>query len=62
MNRVRPNSNERILRLSLTEEGEALKEKALSVPQAMKGCIDLSEEELVQLKHLLDKALRKMED
>ena len=62
VNRIRPDGNERTLQLSLTAEGEALKEKALSVPQAMQGCIDLPEEELIQLKHLLDKALRKMED
>ena len=60
--RVRPDDNERKLFISLTEEGEALKEKALAVPCAMQNCIDLPEEELVQLKNLLDKALRKMEE
>ena len=59
--RIRPDNNERKLFLSLTEEGEALKDQALSVPCAMKGCIDLSQEELVQLKNLLDKALSRME-
>ena len=59
--RIRPDNNERKLFLSLTEEGEALKDQALSVSYAMKGCIDLSQEELVQIKILLDKALSRME-
>ncbi len=60
IDRVRPESNERKLFLSLTEQGERLKEKAISVPLAMRGCIDLPEDELLQLKRLLDKALIKM--
>ena len=60
--RTRPDDNERKLFLSLTEQGEALKDKAVNVPQAMQGCIALDEEELLQLKRLLDKALLKMEE
>ena len=59
--RTRPKDNERKLLLSLTKQGEELKEKALNVPLAMQGCIDLSEKELLQLKRLLDKALKRME-
>ena len=58
--RTRPDDNERRLMLSLTEAGEALRERALSVPEAMRGCIDLPPEELLQLKQLLDKALARM--
>ena len=58
--RSRPDDNERRLLLTLTEAGEALREQALSVPEAMRGCIDLPPEELLQLKHLLDKALSRM--
>jgi len=60
--RTRLDSNERKLLLTLTDEGRNLKEKALAIPQAMKGCIDLSNEELLKLKFLLDKALSGMED
>ena len=59
--RTRPEDNERTLYISLTEEGEALKEKALAVPPAMNGCIDLPMEDLIRLKELLDKALSRME-
>ena len=61
ISRMRPDDNERKLFISLTEEGEVLKEKAVTVPQAMEGCIGLDAEELIQLKYLLDKALSRME-
>ena len=58
--RARPEHNERTLMLSLTEQGAALRQRALEVPAMMKNCIDLPPEELAQLKYLLDKALAKM--
>ena len=59
--RVRQKDDERVLRVTLTEAGEALKEKALGVPAFMRDCIDLPEEELRELKKLLEKALTGME-
>ncbi len=38
-----------------------MKEKAVSIPAAMRGCIDFPEEELMQLKYLLDKTRLRME-
>lgn len=61
INRVRPDDNERKLFISLTEKGEVMKEQALDVPKAMNGCIDLPEDELKELKRLLDKAVSGME-
>ena len=61
LRRTRPEGNERTLFLTLTEQGEALRERALRVPEEMQGCIALPEEELLQLKSLLDKALLQME-
>ena len=60
INRIHPEFNENKLMISLTEQGEALKEKAVSIPQMMDGCIQLSSEELTILKKLLDKALISM--
>ena len=60
INRIRPNTNERKLFLSLTEEGEALKERAITIPDTVQGSIDLPEEDLIQLKSLLDRALIKV--
>ena len=59
--RFRPESNERKLYLSLTEKGDALREKAKAVPKAMKGCIPLPENELLLLRKLLNRALAGME-
>lgn len=60
VSRVRLESNERKLFLSLTAQGEALREKALAVPAAMQGCLDLEPEEMLLLKSLLDKAMSHM--
>ena len=59
--RERLDTNERKLFVSLTAAGEALKEKALAVPEAMGNCIPLSAEELIQLQALLKKALAGMD-
>ena len=58
--RTRPAENERVLFVTLTDAGEKLKEEAVRIPDSMKGCIDLPDEELWELKQLLDKALSKM--
>lgn len=59
--RVRPEDNERKLMISLTEKGEALKEQARSVPNDIRACIPLKDEELLALKGLLDQALAGMD-
>ena len=59
--RIRPESNERKLFLNLTSDGEALKQKALEVPYAMRDCMQMSTEELLLLRELLNKALHNME-
>ena len=60
--RIRPESNERKLFLKLTPAGKALKQKALSVPFAMQGCIRMQEQEIQTLRELLNKALLSMEN
>lgn len=62
LTRARLDGNERKLFVSLTDEGENLKKKALSVPLEMQGCLDLPHEDLIHLKVLLDKALSRMKD
>lgn len=61
IHRTRPDNNERKLFLSLTEEGEKLREKARQVPGQMQGCIPLSEDELLILRDLLKRALAGMD-
>ena len=57
INRVRPESNENKLILSLTPEGEQLKKLAIKVPSQMQGCIPLSEKDMILLRELLNRAL-----
>ena len=57
IDRTRPENNENKLFLSLTEQGDALRNEAIEIPREMNGCIPLSDEELIVLKSLLDKAL-----
>ena len=57
INRVRPESNENKLILSLTPEGEQLKNLAIKVPSQMQGCIPLSEKDMILLRELLNRAL-----
>jgi len=60
INRIRPDDNERKLLITLTEDGDALREKALGVPCKVSECLKLSAEELAQLKSLLDKMMLNM--
>lgn len=62
VNRIRPENNERKLFLSLTKEGEELKEKAKKIPEAMQGCIPLSEDDLFILRDMLNQALARMSE
>lgn len=60
ISRTRPQDNERKLLISLTDEGSDLRDRALEIPQLMEGCIDLPEEDLTELKRILNKALDRM--
>ena len=55
--RRRSEKDERILRVSITKEGEALKEQAADIPLKMGACIRLSMEEAKELYDLLYKVL-----
>ena len=55
--RSRDASDERNLRVSITDAGRRLKEEALSVPAGIAGCIHLEAEEAQTLYRLLYKLL-----
>ncbi len=57
--RSRSTGDGRVLNVSLTKQGEELKNTALSVPQGMQGCIPLSPAEAFTLYSLLYKILGK---
>ena len=57
INRCRDQDDERSLIVSLTPEGEALRERAVEVPEKMARCVRLSPDEALQLSGLLYKLL-----
>ena len=62
INKERSAEDERLLTVSLTEEGRKLKEKAIEIPATMAECMGLSDEEFEMLYKLTYKALKNMED
>lgn len=57
VNRTRSLTDERSVIISLTEEGRALRERALEVPGHIGGCIHMDGSEALELKRLLEKML-----
>ena len=62
LTRSRNQEDERALCVRISEEGEALKQKALSIPEGMRSCISLSDEEMQVLKKLLHRTLEGLEE
>lgn len=60
--RERSKIDERTLIVTLTESGKELREKAVDIPVGMRGCLKLSDEEMVQLRTMLGKILSDMGD
>ena len=61
INRIKPDGNVRKLYVTLTQEGQDLKEKAKSVPGEIQNCIPLPQEDLLMLRELLRHLLANME-
>lgn len=55
--RRRSAEDERVLMLTLTDKGRALKEKAVNIPQQISGCLDISPEDAASLYQLLYKII-----
>ncbi|EFU75416.1 MarR family winged helix-turn-helix transcriptional regulator [Lachnoanaerobaculum saburreum] len=60
--RERSKIDERTLIVTLTEGGKELRESAVGIPVGMRGCLKLSDEEMIQLRTMLGKILSDMED
>lgn len=58
--RTRMENDERAVRISITAQGDALKEKALNIPAKMISCINLNQEEAQQLYQLLNKLMMEL--
>lgn len=55
--RNRSKEDERVLNVTITDIGEAMKEKAVRVPEQISGCLKLEPKEAVQLYKTLNKIL-----
>ena len=60
VNRKRDEKDERNLILTLTEAGEALKERAALIPPQMSACIRMDPQDAIQLYTLLHRLLDTM--
>lgn len=57
LTRERSKADERVLNVTITEEGEQLKEKAVEIPAQIGQCVPLEPEEAMQLYGILQKLL-----
>ena len=60
--RERSKEDERTLIVKITKEGENLKEKAVEIPNKMRACLDVSQEEMAMMYKLLYKVLEHIEE
>lgn len=60
ISRNRRQSDERVVEITLTPAGQALKEQALAIPDQLQCCLKMSDEELIHLGTLLQDALQKI--
>lgn len=60
--RYRSKIDERVLVVEITEDGEAIKDKAAHIPESMAACVTLNADESLQLYRLLYKLLGVPED
>ena len=60
--RERSKIDERTLIVTLTDSGKELREMAVDIPVGMRGCLKLSDEEMIQLRTMLGKILSDMGD
>ena len=59
VDRNRSKADERVVMISLTEKGMQLKSRAKDIPKNLIKCLDVSMEQLLQFKDLLNKMLDK---
>lgn len=58
VSRARDVQDERVLNVTITEEGEALKEQAVEIPAKIGGCVCLPPEDALKLYEILHKILK----
>ena len=59
VSRARSKNDERVLIVTVTDEGMALRDKVVDIPAKVGACINIEKEEAVELYRLLYKILEK---
>ncbi|MBE0393347.1 Organic hydroperoxide resistance transcriptional regulator [Flavobacterium sp. PL0002] len=59
VSRIRSTVDERLVNISLTEKGKALKEKAAFIPGQLMEAMDVTDEDLLLLKNIITKISKK---
>ena len=62
LSRKRSSADERVLVVTLTEEGLQLKEQAVEVPLKMQGCVSIGEKDATELYQILHKIMHKINE
>lgn len=62
VHRYRSSEDERVLMVEITDAGEALRHRAVSVPEQVAECVALDSDEAMQLYSLLYKILGRIKD
>ncbi len=62
LSRKRSSADERVLVVTLTEEGQQLKEQAVEVPLKMQGCVSIDEKDAAELYKILHKIMHKINE
>lgn len=60
VSRTRSKDDERVVFISLTKDGQSLKDKALSVPESFMCSLGLTPQEMVALRNTANSVLRKI--
>lgn len=60
--RERSSDDERLLCISITEKGLTMKERAITIPECILGCIPSDLEMIINLKKEVDKLLRSLKE
>ena len=58
LTRQRDKDDERVLNVTITQQGEALKEQAVQIPRKMQGCVAMDPEDAKTLYRILHKILK----
>ena len=61
LSRIRNRADERVVNISLTEKGKTIKQQAMCIPTQLMEAMQVSTEDLIELKNIIIKILNKQQ-